>query len=205
MPLLKQWTIKTHSRGVIWKMDEPESFFVEHTGITTDIKNDKRRLEHIAGRFLLKYIESDFPLADIYVDGHGKPRLKNSKYLFSISHSYPYVAAVVSPYQEAGIDIQVPTPQIQKIKHKFLSASEDLFTLDDDLLTMAWTSKEAVYKWFGRKGIDFIQHMPIVTAHPNGTKFSMDISLKPLEEPYIVCIEGIKNKHFFCAYVVGRR
>lgn len=61
MPLFREWSSDKYSLAAIWKIEEPESFFTERTGITSDIKNEKRRMERLAGRFLLKYLKNDFP------------------------------------------------------------------------------------------------------------------------------------------------
>src|SRR5271156_3599313 len=151
MPLLKEWNIGPYGLAAIWKTEEPESFFREATGIDTDIKNDKRRIEHLAGRYLLRHLEEDFPIHGIKKDIHDKPRIDNDEFRFSISHSWPYIAAVINPFAEAGIDIQTWNPRIQDIQHKFLSADEqEMFQNDTKLLTLAWCAKEAAYKWNGK-------------------------------------------------------
>src|ERR1700749_152451 len=98
MPLYREWSISHHALAAIWKIDEPESFFTERTGIIKDIKNEKRRMEHHAGRFLLKHLKEDFPLLNIVPDVEDKPRIDNNEYYFSISHSWPYVAAVIDSH-----------------------------------------------------------------------------------------------------------
>src|ERR1043165_73267 len=104
MPLLREWESDPHSLAAIWKIEEPEDFFTAGTGLMPDIKNEKRRMEHLAGRYLLRHVQEDFPLHHIAKDDQDKPRLPGNRYYFSISHSYPYVAVVVSETRECGID-----------------------------------------------------------------------------------------------------
>src|SRR4051812_28422574 len=106
MPLFKEWNVGDDGRAAIWKVEEPEAFFTERTGLTSDIKNDKRRVEYLAGRYLLRHLEAEFPLHEIKKDEHEKPRVADDAHYFSISHSRPYIAVVVDPVSEAGIDIQ---------------------------------------------------------------------------------------------------
>src|ERR1035437_1747349 len=106
MPLYKEWNVGDDGVAAIWKIEEPESFFKERTGLESGIKNEKRRIEYLAGRFLLKHLEEEFPLHTIQKDEHDKPRIDNNHFFFSISHSWPYIAVVVDPLSEAGIDIQ---------------------------------------------------------------------------------------------------
>jgi phosphopantetheinyl transferase len=202
MPLYREWSSDPFSLAAIWEITEPESFFTERTGLTIDIKSEKRRLEHLAGRFLLKYLQQDFPLLNIQPDEHDKPRLAGNQYYFSISHSYPYVAAVVSPYVECGIDIQVWHPRMQHIQHKFLSDIEQQFFQNDPrLLTMAWSAKEAAYKWQGRRGVEFIDHLVMENYTPHEHLHNITIYLQLTVPKMPISIQCFVEQYFACAYV----
>ncbi|MEI8278640.1 MAG: 4'-phosphopantetheinyl transferase superfamily protein [Bacteroidota bacterium] len=202
MPLFKEWSIDSQSLAAIWKVEEPEAFFVERTGITPAIKNDKRRMEHLAGRFLLKHLEQEFPILNIRPDMHDKPRLADDEYFFSISHSWPYVAVVVSPYHESGIDIQTWHPRITDIQHKYLSKEEQaIFQDDNQLLTAAWSAKEAAYKWYGRRAVDFIFNLPIVFYDKKLEDFNINIYINLTTPAKMITIDGFLNDDFACAFV----
>jgi phosphopantetheinyl transferase len=206
MPLYKEWSSDAYSLAAIWKIEEPESFFTERTGVTSDIKSDKRRIERLAGRFLLTYLEQDFPLLNIYKDEHDKPRIDNNDYYFSISHSWPYVAAVVSPYVECGIDIQCWHPRMEALQHKFLSVTEqEIFANDPKLITLAWSAKEAAYKWQGRRGVEFTDHLPIDKYSENEYRHDFDIYLQLTQPKMHIKLQGIVKQDFACAYVVHER
>jgi len=199
MPLYKEWETGEDGRAAIWKMDEPESYFIEQTGLTSTIKNDKRRIEHLAGRFLLQHLVPGFPLHEIEKDEHEKPRIKDNAHYFSISHSWPYVAVQIDPDNDAGIDIQTWHPGIENIKHKYLSDEEQQMLRNDPrLFTLAWCAKEAVYKWNGRRGIEFIEELPIVHL---GKDNDINIFLKTKKIPQMIYLESIINADFACAYV----
>ncbi|RYD55558.1 MAG: 4'-phosphopantetheinyl transferase superfamily protein [Sphingobacteriales bacterium] len=203
MPLYREWNSDPYSLAAIWKIEEPESFFAERTGMEPDIRHDQRRIERLAGRFLLKHLKEDFPILTIAPDEHDKPRIGNNDYYFSISHSWPYVAAVVSPYVEAGIDIQCWHPRIEKIQHKFLSAEEQLlFRNDVRLITLAWSMKEAAYKWQGRRGVEFIEHMPVQHLNVNDNTYTAAIKMELLQNEGNLSVEGIVEPDFSCAYVI---
>jgi len=202
MPLYKEWTTPNDSLAAIWKIEEPEAFFTERTGITSDIKSEKRRLEFLAGRFLLKHLEEDFPLFHIHKDEHDKPRLHDNAYYFSISHSWPYVAVEISDEEECGIDIQTFRPRMLELQHKFLSEDEQgYFNNDEQLLALAWCAKEAAYKWQGKRGVEFIDHLPITYSQKIKSVYNMTIYLKLTDPPKMLAIEGIINEEFACAYV----
>ena len=170
MPLLRKWeTARGTGLAAVWKVEEEEAFFTERINVPTTIKNEKRRVEHLAGRYLLKYLYPHFPLAAIAPDAEAKPRLPGNALYFSISHSWPYVAVVVDERHEAGIDIQTWHPRIADISHKFLSPHEhDLVGTDPQMLTLAWAAKEAAYKWNGRRGMEFIEDIPIQRFYGSG-------------------------------------
>jgi phosphopantetheinyl transferase len=200
MPLYKEWDSDAYSLAAIWKIEEPESFFIDGTGIDIpDIRNNKRRIERLAGRFLLKYLEQDFPLHHIMPDEHDKPRIDGDRFYFSISHSWPYVAAVVSPYVEAGIDIQCWHPRVEQIQHKFLSpAEQQMVGADSKMITLAWSAKEAVYKWQGRRGVEFIDHLPIQSIQDKNINIFSHLTTPKRA----VSVKGFLEDDFSCAYVI---
>lgn len=204
MPLYREWSSDAYSLAAIWKIEEPESFFTEHIGFEqADIKNEKRRMERLAGRFLLKHLKEDFPLLNIQPDEYDKPRIDNNKYYFSISHSWPYVAAIVSPYVEAGIDIQTWHPRMQKLQNKFLSPAEQVyFRNDGKLITAAWSAKEAAYKWQGRRGVEFIDHLPIEKYTQTNNEININILLQLTNPKLNISLKAFTEADFACAYVI---
>jgi 4'-phosphopantetheinyl transferase len=171
-----------------------------------DIKSEKRRMERLAGRFLLKHLKEDFPLFNIRPDEHDKPRIDDNLYYFSISHSWPYVAAVVSPYVECGIDIQTWHPKMERLQNKFLSPAEQTFFRNDpSLITLAWSAKEAVYKWQGRRGVDFIEHLPVVNFEENEQNKDIIIYCQLTKEKMQVLSKGFLDNDFSLSYVAHNK
>jgi len=206
MPLYREWSSDPFSLAAIWEINEPESFFTDHTGIIPDIKNEKRRLEHVAGRFLLKHLKQDFPLLSIRPDEYDKPRVDDNQYYFSISHSFPYVAAVVSPYVECGIDIQVWHRRMVQLQHKFLSEIEQQFLQNDPrLITVAWCAKEAAYKWQGRRGVEFIDHLPIIKFQEHQSYYDITIYLQLTSPKINIIAKAFTVEDFACSYVTHSR
>lgn len=204
MPLYREWSSDKYSLAAIWKIEEPESFFIERTGLPApDIKAEKRRMERLAGRFLLKHLKEDFPLLNIKPDEHDKPRIDGNEYYFSISHSWPYVAAVVSPYVECGIDIQCWHPRMEALQHKFLSAEEQAMVHNDPkLITMLWSVKEAAYKWQGRRGVEFADHMNVLKIEETEHNYNITLFMQLTEPKMHISSQSIVKQDFACAFVV---
>ena len=162
-------------------------------------------MERLAGRFLLKHLEEDFPLLNIRPDEHDKPRIDNNEFYFSISHSWPYVAAVVSPYVECGIDIQCWHPRMEALQHKFLSVGEQgYFGNDPKLITLAWSAKEAAYKWQGRRGVEFADHLQITQFSEIEHNYYFDIYLQLTHPQMQIQAQGIVKQDFACAFITHK-
>lgn len=202
MPLIKEWEPDAHSLAAIWKVEEPEAFFIAATGLESAIKSPKRRIERLAGRYLLQFLKQDFPLHHIAPDEHDKPRIPQNRYYFSISHSYPYVAAMLSDRDECGLDIQTWHERMETLQNKFLSpAEQEFFKQDTKLITLAWCAKEAAYKWLGRRGIDFIEQLPIVQFTSEHDLLLFTIHTRIAEEVRPLKVAGFLEDEF--AFVIS--
>ena len=162
MPIFFQHQINETTRLGIWKIEETEEFFKSNVPQHRDVTHPHKRLQHLAGRFLLQYLFPAFPYELIRIADTRKPFLPDEQYHFSISHCGDYAAAIVSKDRRVGIDIEIPTEKISRIMYKFLSAKEhELFNLiqpDKDRIpfaTLLWSAKESVFKWYGNGGVDF--------------------------------------------------
>ena len=170
MPLFFQHTINEFSKLAVWKITEPEDFFLWEEGVIPLINNDHKRLQHLAGRYLLKLIEPLFPINKIEILQNRKPHLPGKEFHFSISHCRDFVGVFIAP-QPVGFDIELVDEKVKRIKNKFLSEDE-LYLLDgsDEVdylkkLTLFWSCKEAMFKWDGRGSIDFKKNLLIKNFH----------------------------------------
>jgi len=165
--LFYQQDINEVTRLAIWELAEAEDFFTALVSIQSNITHPHKRLQHLAGRYLLPYLFSDFPFNEISIADTRKPFLQKEQYHFSISHCGNYAAAIVSRNEEVGIDIEIITERVHKIKHKYLHPLELTFVNEHsiekqtELLTLLWSAKEAMFKWWGRGDIDFSESLRI--------------------------------------------
>ena len=173
MPIFFQHAVSENTRLGIWKIEETEEYFKGNVPQHREVTHPNKRLQHLAGRFLLQFLFPDFPYELIKIADTRKPFLPAEQYHFSISHCGDYVAAIVSRDQRVGIDIEIPVSKIEKIMYKFLSAKEhELFNLiesvrtpDSRLPTLLWSAKEAVFKWHGAGGVDFRRQIQLHGQH----------------------------------------
>jgi 4'-phosphopantetheinyl transferase EntD len=174
LPLFYQHNINDFTKLGIWKIEEDEDFFLKQVPLKREVTHPHKRLQHLAGRYLLPFLFPDFPLSEILIADTRKPFLQNEKYHFSISHCGDYAAAIVSSNKRVGIDIETVSAKIDRVQHKFLGENEyniafgeieelarRLPGLDIQLLTVLWSAKEATFKWYGEGKVDFKANMQL--------------------------------------------
>ncbi len=166
MPLWK--TIHPDFEGEIqiWQITEPDEYFLERLELTpaeeAELKplKARRRTEWLASRLLIKNMLPGSQL-ECLKDRHGKPTLQVDPHFISISHSHDLVAVIVSRYV-VGLDIQFLVEKITRIAHRVVSETE-LEHCDEDnyikWLHVEWGAKEAMYKAYGLRSIDFRKQM----------------------------------------------
>lgn len=172
----------------IWHLTEPEAFFRKRVNPVREALHPHKRLQHLAARYLLRELEADFPVNEILISPSRKPYLADNTIHFSLAHCGDYAAAIISSKYRVGIDVEGISPKIERVADKFLNERERAF-LDNERrrehLTVCWSAKEAVYKWYGDGGIDFRQHMHLqpFALHACGSiqcRFSKDGIWPPL-------------------------
>ncbi|MBA3675149.1 MAG: 4'-phosphopantetheinyl transferase superfamily protein [Chitinophagaceae bacterium] len=184
MPVLYEH-INDFAKIAIWHIAEEKKFFLQKVPLQREITHPHKQLQHLAGRYLLQHLYPDFPYHLIEIADTRKPFLPDEEYHFSISHCGDYAAVIVSKDHRVGIDIEIVTPKIERVKDKFLNEEELSWIagcqLPDDgqsvnQLTLLWSCKEAIFKWYGSAEVDF----------------KKDIHLKPFD----ISAEGIINCEF---------
>ncbi len=110
--------------------------------------NEKRKKEFLATRILLKEI---IPNQSISYNIYGAPELDNNQYI-SISHSHNLVALIVSE-RKVGLDIEKISSKALSLSSKFIS--DITYNISKEKATLIWCAKEAIYKWYQKKNINF--------------------------------------------------
>lgn len=171
MPIIYTKNIDDNTILSVWKIEETEAELVSglqlkqhELDIIATLKNNKRLLHWLSTRFLLRTMLNTADYIDCRFDEHGKPYLVNNSHNISFSHSYDYAAVMISKDKMVGVDIELIKHKIKGIKHKFLSDVElAQKQIGDNIcgLYVCWCAKEAIYKWHGKKGLEFKQDIHI--------------------------------------------
>lgn len=171
MPIVYNKNINEDSVLAIWKIEETEEELFNglqlkqhELDLISSFNNGKRLLHWLSTRLLLRTMLNTEDYIDCQFDEHGKPYLANIDYQISLSHSYDYAAVIISKNCAVGVDIELIKHKIKTIKHKFLSdleLAQKQIGDNIDGLYVCWCAKEAIYKWYGKKGLEFRQHIHI--------------------------------------------
>ncbi|MEX2230884.1 MAG: 4'-phosphopantetheinyl transferase superfamily protein [Cyclobacteriaceae bacterium] len=150
-----------------WRILEDETSLAAQVPlekISDSITNPSKRLEFLAGRALIKGLLNkwNLPYAGLTKDSFGKPYLTASDIQLSLSHSYPYVAAILHRHQNVGIDLEQPKNKLLRIAPRVLSANE-LADAGTDIVKhcIYWCAKEALVKIYGKKDLIFSKNLLI--------------------------------------------
>lgn len=171
MPVVFNKNIDEDTILAVWKIEETEAELLSglqlkqhELDFISSLNNGKRLLHWLSTRVLLRTMLNTDEYIDCRMDDHGKPYLPDFDYHISLSHSYDYASVIIGKTKKVGVDIELIKHKIRSIKHKFLSDVElaQRYVGDNiDGLYVCWCAKEAIYKWNGRKGLEFKQDIHI--------------------------------------------
>ena len=157
MPIIKQFKQK-YCEIAIW-----ETYDLSHKNIKTDknidlskFKNIKRKNEVLSTRLLLDEL---LPENSITYNTYGAPELDNNKFI-SISHSKNRTAIIIS-YNKVGIDIEKISEKPLQLSSKFIAKNVHK-RMSKEKATLIWCCKEAIYKWYQKGKISFIEDIQII-------------------------------------------
>jgi 4'-phosphopantetheinyl transferase len=152
----------------LWKISEDRES-LEHQiqpfeTISPELTNSNKILEFLSSRVLLKELlkKWDVSFEGLTKDDAGKPYLKNSDLHISLSHSYPYVAALIDKQKSVGIDLEQPKEKLFRIAERVLSKQE-CENAGSDVVKhcIYWCAKEALIKVYGKRHLHLAKELAI--------------------------------------------
>jgi len=163
---LEKIIIEKDRAWALWHLEEDETVLqdiVSREPMPDTITNPTKRMEWLGGRVLTKVLMSalGLPFRGITKDEHGKPFPTGHPHQLSLSHSYPYVGALIDTHT-AGIDLEQPKEKLLRIAPRVLHAGE-LADAGTDVVKhcIYWCAKEALMKVHGKKDLIFAENLII--------------------------------------------
>lgn len=183
MPLLFLTHPDPAAAFAVWHATEDEAYFRENTPLSVEELAEfeplkgPRRIEWLAGRWLLHHISGSDVRLPLAKDAFSKPFFPDNKGLAcSLSHSHGVVGALLfhSAQTNCGCDIQVLVDKMPRLAYKFLRPEEAEFigryAIDEQFVLqhLFWTAKESLYKSYGLKALDFREHIQVLPFNWDG-------------------------------------
>lgn len=168
MPLEKLEQPSSETVWGLWHIRETESTLLpeirDFESIPGNITHEQKRLEFCVGRVLAKTLieKLSMKFEGIVKDEFGKPFFKNNSFQLSLSHSYPYVGALIHKNKSAGIDVEQFKTKLLKIAPRIMHAEELQDAGENEIKhTVYWCAKETLIKVYGKKDLTFAENLLI--------------------------------------------
>jgi phosphopantetheinyl transferase len=150
----------------VWQIVETETYFFNSLALLPEdeakirkVKLLNVRLQKLACRAALAELTDCNEINITYAES-GQPLLRNAH--ISFSHTKNYVAVALSK-TVVGIDIEELKPRILPLYPRFMSRREIEVCEVNNIkeLYYFWCAKEAMYKWYVKKNLDFIEDLQV--------------------------------------------
>jgi phosphopantetheinyl transferase len=188
----------------LWHIQAEERFEADslaasdHEELAT-LSHPLKQREFLCARMLAKTLleKTGAHYQGLLKEANGKPFFKGSQAKLSLSHSFPFVAALLHTEYETGLDIEPCSEKIARVAPRFLSA-EELEALGAHLphLTTAWCIKEAVYKWLSQAGLSFREDLRVYQKEGNWYCLH-----RSTQKHY--ALHTLSWEHYQMAYIMG--
>ncbi len=181
-------SISEQLRLGILSLRDLQSSLPDLKGRVLEQKGTKLLLEHLLNT------QDDL----LFYDDKGKPFLRNRKEHLSISHSHDYLVILLNEQANTGVDIELIRDKVQGIRHKFLSEEEQAFCgADTEKMIRLWATKEALYKWYGKKELEFKSDL-FVPPHADPNLFEAQVRKNGNVHRFLMHAEKIENYMLVC-------
>lgn len=201
MPIIFQKKYQNGTHLAVWQITEShdELQAMLPSEVLTDaelanIHHPQKQVEFFCSRLTIKFLTNflDIKYLGIKKDKFGKPYLVGTDWQLSLTHTIDYVAAVMHSTQALGIDIEKPSEKLRKIASRIMSENEVQDANNDlEKLCIYWSAKEALYKLYGKKKVDFKQNLFISPFQKGESKIVGRLKTNEIDEEYGIFIENI--------------
>lgn len=168
MPIERIIEHDNHNKVAVWRISETVEELMQRIRLSekdlekvNSFRLEKRKKEWLACRILLQHLIDAYP-AVAYTPS-GKPYMADESCHISFSHADGYAAVAVSD-QNTALDIEICSPRVEKVAQRFMHNAEWAFVNADDrlsYLTLIWSAKEALFKYFDQSMVVFKEHFRI--------------------------------------------
>lgn len=190
------WQVKEtyHEALVLAKLSELGKQELE------SIANEQKRIEFLISRIAIKELASrlNIDFSGIDKDEHGKPFLINSHWEISITHTVDFIGVVFREKLPLGMDIEKPQTKMLKVLPRLMVDSEiELMGDSLEYATIFWSAKEALYKLYGKRKVDFKENLLVWRENE---EWKGKIKMPEYEAEHSIYIEMLEQYLMVIAY-----
>ena len=121
--------------------------------------SERRRAEFLTWRAVVRRELGDD--VGIAYDALGAPVLTNRAVHISVAHCAGRIAVCASP-ERCAVDIEPATRDFRRAASRYLTPEEEALSDDPLLPGIVWCAKETLYKYAGRRELDFRRDLHVV-------------------------------------------
>lgn len=129
--------------------------------VAASFASPNRRREFLAWRSLARRLAGES--AGIGYDEWGAPVIIGSQLHIGVSHSRDHVAVIISD-EPCAVDIESLSRDFGKVIRRYLTDGERALSPHPDFSAAAWCAKEALYKFYRRRGLDLLSDIRITAV-----------------------------------------
>ncbi len=130
----------------------------EDVASASRFQNERRRNEHLAWRRVVRR-ELGRKISIGYNEV-GAPVVDTPNTYISVAHGAGCVAVAISD-SRVGVDIERADRDFGSVNSRYMSTKEVQMCSDERWPAMVWTAKEALYKLYGRRGVELREELVI--------------------------------------------
>jgi phosphopantetheinyl transferase len=144
----------------------------EDVASASRFQNERRRSEHLAWRRVVRR-ELGRGISISYNEV-GAPEVDTPNTHISVAHGAGCVAVAISD-QRVGIDIESRERDFARASSRYMSEHEAQLSTKEWWPAAVWTAKEALYKLFGRRGVELRDDLKIVAYNADGKQITAQL------------------------------
>ncbi|HXK75106.1 MAG TPA: 4'-phosphopantetheinyl transferase superfamily protein [Bacteroidaceae bacterium] len=178
MPIFQKIVDDTTYQLALWHITEtldqlfrlcPSNNLIYYKELVELVRVEKRKKELLVSRLLVNQLCGGEQ--KVTYRTNGQPYLVSTNQSISISHSGEYVAVILSDSPNVGVDIEAYSDKALRVASKFMHPKDVLpslllgspnFSLEVKQHVLAWSAKEAFFKYVGsEKLVDYKHYLTI--------------------------------------------
>ena len=130
----------------------------EDVASASRFQNERRRNEHLAWRRVVRR-ELGRKISIGYNEV-GAPVVDTPDTYISVAHGAGCVAVAISD-RRVGVDIERTDRDFGSVSSRYMTLAEQQLSADERWAAVVWTAKEALYKLYGRRGVELREELLI--------------------------------------------